>query len=355
MNTLFQDHLTISMDLHCKVSSVVVFVRTRRQDSTERGEELLKAQRLRLSPISVFPTPSSLPRRTHLSVSLALLSDEDPSFTTLEAGTSRSDSGGADRTLSLHLPEALSPPEPPDPPDVPSDIGFLLLFDPPNVVFLIAPFFDTSFRPSPQAFIQISTLKPPSRMATKNGGGGGAHVSASETSFAYGLLSPVVYIFRSVDRPSLSSCFDHPAAHPRKVLHVHLSSLSIYYAIIAICVGDVGIGFHFVLPLRPLVAFISPWRDLLQYAVLLQVPYRLLRRLETHCHLYPDEYGCGSEWDEQASLVLQGSSSYRMLFFAYGAVCVVLRVTLDAIFQEAYDAVVIRFHISLFISSFDRV
>ena len=85
-----------------------------------------------------------------------------------------------------------------------------------------------------------------------------------------------------------------------------------------------------------------------------------------------------SEWDEQASLVLQGSSSYRMLFFAYGAVCVVLRVTLDAIFQEAYDAVVIRFHMfffylyghsifyiiivvfclslsSLFISSFDRV
>ena len=70
-------------------------------------------------------------------------------------------------------------------------------------------------------------------MATKNGGGGGAHVSASETSFAYGLLSPVVYIFRSVDRPSLSSCFDHPAAHPRKVLHVHRSSLSIYYAIVA--------------------------------------------------------------------------------------------------------------------------
>lgn len=57
-----------------------------------------------------------------------------------------------------------------------------------------------------------------------------------------------------------------------------------------------------------------------------------------------------SEWDEQASLVLQGSSSYRMLFFAYGAVCVVLRVTLDAIFQEAYDAVVIRFHMFFFLS-----
>ncbi|XP_056862464.1 uncharacterized protein LOC130510137 [Raphanus sativus] len=49
-----------------------------------------------------------------------------------------------------------------------------------------------------------------------------------------------------------------------------------------------------------------------------------------------------SELDEQASLVLQGSSSLRMLS-AYGAVCVVLRITLDAVFDEAYD-VVIRFH-----------
>ncbi|XP_022552662.2 uncharacterized protein LOC111203307 [Brassica napus] len=46
-----------------------------------------------------------------------------------------------------------------------------------------------------------------------------------------------------------------------------------------------------------------------------------------------------SELDEQASLVLQGSSSHRMLFSASGAVCVVLWVTLDAIFREAYEAV----------------
>ena len=37
------------------------------------------------------------------------------------------------------------------------------------------------------------------------------------------------------------------------------------------------------------------------------------------------------------------SSSHRMLFSAYGAVCVVLLVTLDAVFEKAYDVVVIWF------------
>ncbi|KAJ4891649.1 Uncharacterized protein Rs2_31397 [Raphanus sativus] len=55
-----------------------------------------------------------------------------------------------------------------------------------------------------------------------------------------------------------------------------------------------------------------------------------------------------SELDEQVSLVLQGSSSLRMFFSAYGAVCVILRVTLDAIFEEAYDVVVIRFQMVSF-------
>ncbi|WZZ82711.1 hypothetical protein YC2023_103283 [Brassica napus] len=55
-----------------------------------------------------------------------------------------------------------------------------------------------------------------------------------------------------------------------------------------------------------------------------------------------------SELEEQASLVLQGSSSHRMLFSAYGAVCVVLRVTLDAIFEVAYDVFVIRSHMFAF-------
>uniref|UniRef100_A0A0D3EGG7 Uncharacterized protein n=1 Tax=Brassica oleracea var. oleracea TaxID=109376 RepID=A0A0D3EGG7_BRAOL len=49
-----------------------------------------------------------------------------------------------------------------------------------------------------------------------------------------------------------------------------------------------------------------------------------------------------SELDEQALLVLQGSSSQRMLS-AYGTVCVVLWVTLDAIFQNVYETVVMQF------------
>ena len=49
-----------------------------------------------------------------------------------------------------------------------------------------------------------------------------------------------------------------------------------------------------------------------------------------------------SELDEQASLVLQGSSSQRLLSSAFGAVCVVLWVTLDVIFQEAFETVVMR-------------
>ena len=48
-----------------------------------------------------------------------------------------------------------------------------------------------------------------------------------------------------------------------------------------------------------------------------------------------------NELNEQASLVLHGSSSHITIFSAYGAVCMVIRVTLDAISQEAYDVVMI--------------
>ncbi|CAN6913656.1 unnamed protein product [Brassica oleracea] len=129
------------------------------------------------------------------------------------------------------------------------------------------------FIPSPQALTHISTLKPPSRMATKNGGGGGLPVSASDTSFAYRLLSPVVYmylfgcvdetsfayglhypvIYRSllgcVDWPLISPCFDLPTSRPCKVLHAHLSSLFTTYSATVewfrqLCMGDVGIEVH---------------------------------------------------------------------------------------------------------------
>lgn len=49
-----------------------------------------------------------------------------------------------------------------------------------------------------------------------------------------------------------------------------------------------------------------------------------------------------SEWDEQVLLVLQGSSSHWMFFSAYGAIYMVTWVTLDVIFQEVCEAVVMR-------------
>ena len=126
----------------------------------------------------------------------------------------------------------------------------------PNLVFRVCGII-TVLRPfilSPQALTHILTLKPPSRMAKKKSGGGGLPVSASDTSFAYGLLSLVVYrylfgcvddtsfayrlhypvIYRSlfgcVDWLLISPCFDLPTSLPCKVLHAHLNSLFFTYS-----------------------------------------------------------------------------------------------------------------------------
>ena len=72
-----------------------------------------------------------------------------------------------------------SPPETPEPPlKAPSPMCPLEPVDPPDVLFLNAPlrFCDTSSGPSLQALFQISTVKLPCRIATKSGGGAGAHV-----------------------------------------------------------------------------------------------------------------------------------------------------------------------------------
>ncbi|XP_033132754.1 uncharacterized protein LOC103846090 isoform X1 [Brassica rapa] len=126
--------------------------------------------------------------------------------------------------LPLASLSLVTPPEPPDPPDVPAVVALLRYLNTSSSLFPLAmtqnpdldfpsltpesrgcdvPFlllgvssvvFGCIFSiPSTQAFTQISTLKPPSRMATKNGGGGGSPVSASDTSLPYGFLSPVIY------------------------------------------------------------------------------------------------------------------------------------------------------------------
>ncbi|CAN6823158.1 unnamed protein product, partial [Brassica oleracea] len=161
--------------------------------------------------------------------------------------------------LPLASLSLVTPPEPPDPPDVPAVVALLRCLNTSSSLFPLAmtqnpdldflsltpesrgrdvPFllFGVSSAvcgclfsiPSTQALSQISILKPPSRMATKNGGGGGSPVSASDTSLTYRFLSPVIYrfVFGCVDWPSISSCFDLPTTPScGREVHCHLQSV----------------------------------------------------------------------------------------------------------------------------------
>ncbi|WZZ52078.1 hypothetical protein YC2023_052185 [Brassica napus] len=319
--------------------------------------------------------------------------------------------------LPLASLSLITPPEPPDPPDVFAVVALLRCLNTSSSLFPLAMTqnLDLDFPsltpgvssavcgclfsiPSTQAFTYISTLKPPSRMATKNGGGGGSLVSASDTSLTYGFLSPVIYrfVFGCVEWPLISSCFDLPITPSCKVFQGHLSSFysvnleysrqlfvwvtlelryrtlvgdipmdlvslgstfatssNIYIAlarssaVCSSCTGsmtDVGVGLVCLSSLwqveEKFIVIFRPWNmDVAGYG------FPLVPQLNQSSFLiFPPIW---SELDEHVSLVLQGSSSHRMLY-AYGAVCVVLRVTLDAIFEEAYDIVVIRFHMILF-------
>ncbi|CAF1981804.1 unnamed protein product [Brassica napus] len=218
---------------------------------SRRGEELLKAQRSSLSLASASPTPRSLPpvrtRRSNVSESACVSvtksppvlpsKPEPPDLFPVEQIKPLFETFPPPDPLPLDPPfKTPSPPEPPDPPlEAPSPMCPPEPPDPPDVLALNAPlrFCDTSSRPSLQALFQISTVKLPCRIAKKSGGGGGAHVFASDTLLAYGLLSPVVYrsIFGCVDWSLFSSCFDLPITPPCKVSHVHLSSFfSTYFA-----------------------------------------------------------------------------------------------------------------------------
>ncbi|XP_048598695.1 zyxin-like [Brassica napus] len=316
---------------------------------SRRGEELLKAQRSSLSLASASPTPRSLPpvrtRRSNVSESACVSVTNSPHVLPSKPEPPYLFPVEKIKPLLETFPppdppppdppfKTPSPPEPPDPPlKAPSPMCPLEPVDPPDVLFLNAPlrFCDTSSGPSLQALFQISTVKLPCRIATKSGGGAGAHVSASDTLLAYGLLSPVLYrsIFGCVDSSLFSSCFDLPITPPL------CSSLT----------GSIpGVGVMFV--------YLSFWwqvEEKLIFIFNLDVAgynFPLIPRLNQSSFLILPPIW--SELDEQALLVLQGSSSHRMLFSAYGAVCVVLWVTLDAIFEVAYDVVVIRSHMVSF-------
>ncbi|KAL0747015.1 hypothetical protein Bca101_029017 [Brassica carinata] len=361
---------------------------------SRRGEELLKAQRSSLSLASVSPTPRSLPpvrtRRSNVSESACVSVTKSPPV--LPSKPEPPDLFPVEQIKPLFEtfppPDPLppdppfktpSPPEPPDPPlEAPSPMCPPEPPDPPDVLALNAPlrFCDTSSRPSLQALFQISTVKLPCRIATKSAGGGGAHVFASDTLLAYGLLSPVVYrsIFGCVDWSLFSSCFDLPITPPCKVSHVHLSSFfSTYFATVEwirqlfvwvtlelrfmTLVGDIpmvlvlfgptlatsnsifialarssavcssltssipGVGVMFV--------YLSSWWQVEEKLIFIfslmnmdvaGYDFSLVPRLNQSSFLILPPIW--SELEEQASLVLQGSSSHRMLFSAYGAVCV---------------------------------
>nr|VDD29151.1 unnamed protein product [Brassica oleracea] len=205
-------------------------------------------------------------------------------------------------------------------------------------------------------------------MATKNGGGGGLSVSASDTSFAYGLHYPVIYrsLFGCIDWPSISSCFDLPTSRPEWFIQLFVWAMwELRFMILSgdIPMGLVSFGSTFVTSssiyialarasaiCSSLTGFIP---DVEEKLIVIFIPmnmdvsgfdFPLVPRLNQYSFLI--FLPIWSELDEQVSLVLQGSSSHRMLFSAYGAVCVVLRVTLDVVFKEAYDVVVVRFHMA---------
>ncbi|CAN6853159.1 unnamed protein product, partial [Brassica oleracea] len=209
----------------------------------------------------------------------------------------------------------------------------------------------------PRVLFSIHNLvKLPCRIATESGGGGGAHVFASDTLLAYGLLSPVVYrsIFGCVDWSLFSSCFDLPITPSCKVSHVYLSSFfSTYFATVE-WIRQLFVWVTLELRFMTLVGDIPMVLVLFgpTLATSNSVFIALARSSAVCSSLTGSIPGVGvmfvylfswwqfsflilppiwSELEEQASLVLQGSSSHRMLFSAYGAVGVVLRVTLDAI------------------------
>ncbi|KAL0697338.1 hypothetical protein Bca4012_053460 [Brassica carinata] len=97
--------------------------------------------------------------------------------------------------LPLASLSPVTPPEPPDPPDAPAVVALLRCLNTSSSLFPLAitqnPDLDfPSLAFESRAFTQISTLKPPSRMAIKIGGGGVPPGSASDTSVVYECLSP---------------------------------------------------------------------------------------------------------------------------------------------------------------------
>ncbi|WZZ73135.1 hypothetical protein YC2023_084505 [Brassica napus] len=300
---------------------------------SRRGEELLKAQRSSLSLASASPTPRSLPpvrtRRSNVSESACVSVTKSPPV--LSSKPEPPDLFPVEQIKPLFetFPppdppfKTPSPPEPTDPPlEVPSPMCPPEPPDPPDVLALNAPLrsCDTSSRPSLQALFQISTV---------------SHVHLSSffsTYFATVEWIRQLFVWVTVELRFMTLVGDIPMV---LVLFgpTLATSNSVFIALARSSAVEEKLIFIFSLMNMDVAGY----------------DFSLVPRLNQFSFLILPPIW--SELEEQVSLVLQGSSSHRMLFSAYGAVGVVLRVTLDAIFEVAYDVVVIRSHI-LFVSFF---
>uniref|UniRef100_A0A0D3CKZ5 Uncharacterized protein n=1 Tax=Brassica oleracea var. oleracea TaxID=109376 RepID=A0A0D3CKZ5_BRAOL len=224
----------------------------------------------------------------------------------------------------LEAPSPIDPPEPSDPPDI-----SLLLALPRNLI--------SSSGPSLQALARILDLKLPLPwMVSKISGGGVPLVSTGDSTFVYRRLLRVLLVCVNLELRTIALADD---------VLMNLTS-----------VGSTVVLFGglFVASMRSLTAVCSlavicsplllrekfigkvRWMNM----IMAGSDYPFVSCLEQS--LFPIFPLVWSELDEQASLVLQGSSSQRLLSSAFGAVCVVLWVTLDVIFQEAFETVVMR-------------
>ncbi|KAF3545698.1 hypothetical protein DY000_02009250 [Brassica cretica] len=272
----------------------------------------------------------------------------------------------------LEAPSAIDPPEPPDPPDV----SFVLTLPRSPI---------SSSDPSLQALTRILDLKLPLPwMVSKISGGGVPLVSTGDSTFVYRwlLCAGFQVHFRSLisdfcssvesdtklfvcvslelrtialaddvlmDLTSVGSTvvlFGGPFVASVRSLNAVCSSLNVVCSLTVVCsplsvfiLAFGAVYLHFSLWWQLKEKFIGKvsWMNM----IMAGSDYPFVPCLEQS--LFPIFLHVWSELDEQASLVLQGSSSQRVLSSAFGTVCVVLWVTLDAIFQEAFETVFMRF------------
>ncbi|CAG7894216.1 unnamed protein product, partial [Brassica rapa] len=272
----------------------------------------------------------------------------------------------------LEAPSPIDPPEPPDPPDV----SFLLALP-------RSP--SSSSCPSLQALTRILDLKLPLPwMVSKISGGDVPLVSTGDSTFVYRRLLCSLFVCVSLelrtialaddvlmDLTSVGSTFvlfGGPFVASMRSLTAVCSSLTaVCSSLTAVCSSLTAVCSFLTAVCSSLTAVCSPlsvfilafgavylyfsfWWQLREKfigkvswmnMIMAGSDYPFVSCLEQS--LFPIFPHVWSELDEQVSLVLQGSSSQRVLSSAFGAVCVILWITLDAIFQETFETVVMRF------------